>query len=139
MFERISTVKLEQLDTLLIQAHRMLESPRVQGSLRHQIEKELSADRSPTQQFLREIRRIGVGYRDKGALRPSHSPREDQMVTPDLWVEDVEYLLRLDHPPLEDWITAQEVLDPVLNQPHVVESLIQLQRMIGQETVTQLP
>jgi hypothetical protein len=54
-----------------------------------------------------EPRRIGIGYRDKGALRPRHRPRLVGERT--FWDEDISWLLPLDFEPEGKWITADEV------------------------------
>jgi len=57
---------------------------------------------------LPEGRRIGVGYRDKGALRPSHRPRE---VSPRMWWSDeIGLLFRYYTKEVEPrWITSEEL------------------------------
>jgi hypothetical protein len=60
---------------------------------------------SPLQ--LKEKRRIGIGYRDKGALRPLHQKREIGGLT--VWDEDIQFLLPLDYEVQGRWISAEEV------------------------------
>lgn len=56
---------------------------------------------------LPEKRRIGIGYRDKGALRPLHRPRPEGERT--FWDEDILYLLPLSYEVTGKWLTADEV------------------------------
>jgi len=56
---------------------------------------------------LPERRRIGIGYRDKGALRPLHQKRE--MGEMAFWDQDIISLLPLDYKVEGKWITASEV------------------------------
>jgi len=104
---------VDSLLRILIQAHRMRDSSRIQGSLKQQIQKELRTPRFLAQKTQREIRRIGVGYRDKGALRPTHKPRDEGDW---FYRKDVEVILgNTDHHPTTegDWIAAEEVLNQV--------------------------
>jgi len=55
-----------------------------------------------------EKRRIGIGYRDKGALRPLHQKFRDNSVS-SYWDEDIMHLLPLDYETVGRWITADEV------------------------------
>lgn len=59
---------------------------------------------------LLESRRIGVGYRDKGALRPSHRPRE---VSPRMfWSDDIGLFFRYYTKEVEPrWITSEELFE----------------------------
>jgi len=54
-----------------------------------------------------EKRTIGIGYRDKGSLRPLHQQRTIGEEV--FWDEDIAYLLPLDHEIVGRWITAEEV------------------------------
>jgi hypothetical protein len=56
---------------------------------------------------LKEKRRIGIGYRDKGALRPLHQKRDLGEIS--LWDEDIRFLLPLNFEIQGRWITAKEV------------------------------
>lgn len=55
-----------------------------------------------------EKRRIGIGYRDKGALRPLFQKRELGVET--FWDEDLKFLLPLSYEVVGKWITAEEVI-----------------------------
>lgn len=60
---------------------------------------------------LAEKRRIGVGYRDKGALRPSHRPREVVRV---FWSEDIPGYSSLNKDGEQEdprWISAEELFE----------------------------
>jgi hypothetical protein len=62
----------------------------------------------PAKSVLPEQRRIGVGYRDKGSLRPTHrpAPQPDRM----WWSEDLQPALLEENIPEEPrWITAEEL------------------------------
>lgn len=54
-----------------------------------------------------EPNRIGIGYRDKGALRPLHERREFGEIS--YWDEDVRIFLPYDQEIVGKWITASEV------------------------------
>lgn len=54
-----------------------------------------------------EKRTIGIGYRDKGSLRPLHQQR--RIGEEVFWDEDIAYLLPLNHKIEGRWITAEEV------------------------------
>lgn len=56
---------------------------------------------------LKEKRRIGIGYRDKGALRPLHQKRDLGEIS--LWDEDIKFLLPISYETKGSWITAKEV------------------------------
>ena len=62
--------------------------------------------RIPAKSIIPEARRIGVGYRDKGALRPSHRPREESPA--DFWSEDLSPNLAI-QPEEPRWISAEEL------------------------------
>lgn len=58
-----------------------------------------------------ERRRIGVGYRDKGSLRPRHRPVQEPGLM--WWSEDLRPALLEENIPEEPrWITAEELLGP---------------------------
>jgi hypothetical protein len=63
----------------------------------------------PAKSILPEQRRIGVGYRDKGSLRPKHKPRPEAGVA--FWSEDLP-LLEKNKPEEPRWITAEELYSP---------------------------
>lgn len=58
-----------------------------------------------------EIRRIGVGYRDKGSLRPLHERGRNEGVAVLGWSEDLApfLLFKVEEP---RWITTEEVFGP---------------------------
>jgi len=87
---------------------QLLKQPAILNRTRQEIERV----RRTQVPFLRtpqipEPRRIGIGYRDKGALRPRHRPRLVGERT--FWDEDLSWLLPLDFEPEGKWITADEV------------------------------
>jgi hypothetical protein len=106
-------------------------SPRVRSSLNGEINRILRVDRTPSPITLAEKRRIGVGYKDKGTLRPPHIYREE--VSEVFHREDVEFLLPLDHDPLEEWITAEEVLSQLSDRAQGQRALLQVQAMFGHD------
>lgn len=63
----------------------------------------------PAKSVLPEQRRIGVGYRDKGSLRPKHKPRPEAGIA--FWSEDLP-LLEKNTPEEPRWITAEELYGP---------------------------
>jgi len=63
----------------------------------------------PAKSTLPEQRRIGVGYRDKGSLRPKHKPRPEAGLS--FWSEDLP-LLEKNTPEEPRWITAEELYGP---------------------------
>lgn len=73
---------------------------------------------------LPEKRRIGIGYRDKGALRPLHHQRRlgDRI----FWDEDIRYLLPLNVEVTGRWLTAEEV-SGLAGVDHLSLSLAQIQ------------
>lgn len=74
-----------------------------------------------------EKRRIGVGYRDKGALRPLHRSRAlGERV---FWDEDILYLLPLDYEAVGRWISADEVLN-LVQMDHLNLALSTIQSMM---------
>lgn len=122
------------LDSASSFSRKILHSPRIRQSLEGEIRRILRIDRTPRARILVEKRRIGVGYRDKGALRPLHDPKEEQV--PVFHISDVEYLLPLDHNLKEEWLTADEVLSQMPRHSDVVRSLLQLQLMSKYEVLT---
>lgn len=55
---------------------------------------------------LRESRRIGIGYRDKGALRPLHLRRTEGETA--FWLEDLKWFLPINEVEGK-WVSAEEV------------------------------
>ena len=98
-------------EDILLKAHtfylRIETDPRIRNSLRREIRRELHSYRSPPRASKPEIRRIGVGYRDKGALRPLHLKRE--VGEESFWYEDVA-LWTFSQPNGREFLTAEEVL-----------------------------
>jgi len=122
------------LDSASSFSRKILHSPRIRQSLEQEIRRILRVDRTPRAHIPLEKRRIGVGYRDKGALRPLHDPKEEQVHVHH--ISDVEYLLPLDHNLKEEWLTADEVLSQMPSHSDVVRSLLQLQLMTKYEVLT---
>lgn len=90
----------------------LMNSPRAFARARQDLKKVLVECRAaPSKSNRPEIRRIGVGYRDKGALRPSHKPRP---VTRVIWDQDIPVG---SHSPWADseesprWISAEELFE----------------------------
>lgn len=61
--------------------------------------------------ILKETRRIGIGYRDKGSLRPVHKPRPEGSIS--CWNEDILFLLPFDPEFEARMITLEEVRSAV--------------------------
>jgi len=105
-----STVKFEELQSAyeLMESYR--RSPRSRARASEDFEHVLrTCPRLPAKSIIPEGRRIGVGYRDKGSLRPSHKPRAEQ---PRMWwSEDLAPALL--NPPEEPcWISSEELFGP---------------------------
>lgn len=98
-------------EDILLKAHsfylKIETDPRVRNSLKKEIRRELHSFRAPPEVSRPEVRRIGVGYRDKGALRPLHLKRE--VGEESFWFEDVS-LWTFSLPNGQEFITAEEVL-----------------------------
>lgn len=100
-------VKLEELTSAIKLLVGLTESPR--AAARAKSDLELAKERCgriEAKSIRQEQRRIGVGYRDKGSLRPTHRAKE----VPGLqwWSDDLHPALL--HPPEEPtWITAEEL------------------------------
>jgi hypothetical protein len=71
--------------------------------------------------LLPEKRTIGIGYRDKGSLRPLHEQRGKEGVS--FWDEDIVYLLPLDYKIEGKWISAEEVISLVGVEPLILATL----------------
>jgi hypothetical protein len=128
----IANSSVDELHSASIFASSLHHSPRVRQSLQGEINRILRVDRTPPSYFLAEKRRIGVGYRDKGTLRPHHSTREETSVV--FHLDDVEYLLPLDHNlNREDWLTAEEVLSQLSNRDNATRAMLQVQSMLNHE------
>jgi hypothetical protein len=98
-------VSSEELDSSIQLFGRLIKSPRSSARARKEIEQLLA--RTPSlnpKSIRREQRRIGVGYRDKGALRLSH---EDHQAPPrSWWWEDIAQILHLSG----DWMISEQLL-----------------------------
>lgn len=98
----------------LLSAIRLMQALSLSPRSAARAEKDLEAVRSrtpnlPAKSILQEQRRIGVGYRDKGSLRPKHKPRPESGVA--FWSEDLP-LLEKNTPEEPRWITAEELYGP---------------------------
>jgi hypothetical protein len=82
---------------------------------------------------LPEKRRIGIGYRDKGALRPLHHQRRLGERT--VWSEDIQYLLPLDSDLTGRWITADEV-ESLIGVDRLLMSIAQIQSQFSESLST---
>lgn len=102
-----SKIKLSELESAVEKLRRISESPRSAARSRGDLEyvKRVCPD-LPAKLILREPRRIGIGYRDKGTLRPLHKP----VPVPGFqwWSEDLAPFLF--NPPEEpQWISSGEL------------------------------
>lgn len=103
-----SKLNLDQIQHSMRLLVKLSKSPRAFARSRSDIERvKASCPSLPDKSYLREQRRIGVGYRDKGACRPSHRPTSEP---PDLlwWSEDIAPAL-LKSPEEPRFITAEEL------------------------------
>lgn len=95
----------------LLKAGKLSESLLTNEVQRKRMQKEISETHhrvpSLNPKQLPEKRRIGIGYRDKGALRPLHHRRIIGERT--FWDQDLLYLLPLDYEVKGKWLTADEV------------------------------
>jgi len=133
--DQLAVASVEELKAAQSTAKSLHTSARVRSSMAEEIERILKADRTPSPWSPAEKRRIGVGYRDKGTLRSHHKPREE--VTPVIHLDDVEYLLPLNHQlTREELYTAEEVMDQMPSHEHTIEALLQLQLMTKYEVLT---
>lgn len=116
-------------------ALKIYRNKRIRNSLTEEIVKELRSYRSPKVNRSPEPRRIGVGYRDKGALRPLHLRRN---VGEDcFWWDDIRHLLPgSSNPTGKDFITTEEVLSQGINPDHLLLVLQQLSVMASFETLS---
>lgn len=116
-------------------AVKIHSNKRVRNSLRNEIVKELQTFRPRITPSIPTPRRIGVGYRDKGALRPLHQKRN--VGAESFWWDDVKHLLPADVPPPENgFITAEEVLSLGINPDHYLLVLQQVSVMASFETLS---
>jgi hypothetical protein len=106
-------VKLEELESSIELFRRLLSSKRSLARSEKDIQKVLARTPSLSPKLiLREQRRIGVGYRDKGTLR---LPHQDHDAPPRLWWwEDIAPSLHLslteDSP--QDFLTEEDLVSP---------------------------
>lgn len=70
---------------------------------------------------LPEKRTIGIGYRDKGSLRPLHENHGSEGI--EFWDEDISYLLPLSYTIEGKWISAEEVISLVGVEPLILATL----------------
>lgn len=110
-----STLKLEEFQRALELKARIELSPRSLARSRGLLERaRQSTPALDPKSTRREIRRIGVGYRDKGTLRPHHRPREEGPLQ--IWSEDLGNFLQ-EVPEEPGWISAEELFGPKQYSP----------------------
>lgn len=103
-------VNLEELLSAVKLMQALAQSPRSAARAEQDLKAVQSRTPSlPAKSTLPEQRRIGVGYRDKGSLRPKHKPRPEAGVA--FWSEDLP-LLEKNTPEEPRWITAEELYGP---------------------------
>jgi hypothetical protein len=135
MLEFIGRSSEEDLLKSFTFAVRIRDSKRVRNSLRSEISRELHTHRSPKVVRTSTPRRIGVGYRDKGALRPLHQKRN--VGADAFWWDDVKHLLPSSmSPPENGWITAEEVLSQGINSDTYLNVILQVSVMKSFETLS---
>lgn len=123
---KMNLLEIQKSQRLL---EKILSSPRSRArSQRNLMETLESTPSLDSKSVLPERRRIGVGYRDKGALRPSHRPRAEFPLQ--WWSQDLEPALL--HVPEEPrWISAEELFGPK-QYDHIQEmALIAYARMLN--------
>ena len=100
-------VKLEELTAAIELLTKLSNSSRARARAKEDLElAREKCGRIPAKSITPEARRIGVGYRDKGALRPSHRPREE---SPEMfWSEDLSPDLSI-QPEEPTWISSEEL------------------------------
>lgn len=112
----LSSIAIATLTTILNHAQEIENNPRIRGSYKSHIQKELKTFRTPKTVQVPEPRRIGVGYRDKGSLRPSHKSGRDHGERV-FWSEDLPLLFPEDFEPR--YITAEEICSLGTNLEHL--------------------
>lgn len=127
-------VKFEELQSAIELLRRLTESPRAAARASQDLEACLrKCGRLPAKSRPAENRRIGVGYRDKGSLRPKHKPHAEAGLQ--WWSEDLQPALL--HPPEEPrWITAEELFGKDHYDP--IQELA-LRAVFGQNLSQMLP
>jgi len=112
----LASIAIATFPNILHHAEEINSNPRIRGSYWNHIQKELRTYRTPKTVHIPEPRRIGVGYRDKGSLRPSHKRGRDhgEIV---FWSEDLPLLFPEDFEPR--FITAEEVCSLGTNLEHL--------------------
>jgi len=116
ILDELAKVNIDTFATVFSIAESIEKNPRVRGSLEYYLERELRTYRTPKTVNVPEPRRIGVGYRDKGSLRPSHKRGRDHGVEV-FWSEDVPILFPENFQPR--FITAEEVSSLGTNLEHL--------------------
>jgi len=134
MLDFVGRLSIENLLKAYSFASEIRHSTRVRNSLKKEIIRELQSHRSPGIVRVPDPRRIGVGYRDKGALRPLHQKRN--VGADALWWDDVKHLLPSMSPPENGWITAEEVQSFGINSETVLNVLLQISVMKSFETLS---
>jgi len=102
-----ASVRFSELEKAINLTRKLIESPRSVARARVELERlRRNCPRIDAKSILPEIRRIGVGYRDKGSLRLPHEDHE--VPSRAWWSQDIEFLLL--HPPEEpQWIASEQL------------------------------
>lgn len=100
-------LKLQELDSALKLLRELESNVRARSRFLSQYRNEHPPRLRETQ--LAEKRRIGVGYRDKGALRP-HNTKGRDLGEPVTFSGDIQVLLP-HHVPQDIWLTRSEVVE----------------------------
>jgi hypothetical protein len=129
-----SKANLQELAAAIELLTKLSKSPRSkarsQGDLALALKK---CGRIPAKSKTAEARRIGVGYRDKGALRPRHKVKD--LGSRSWWSEDLAPAL-LVQPEEPRWISAEELFGKDQYSP--IQELA-LRATFGQSTIHLLP
>jgi hypothetical protein len=136
MQEFLTKLSIESLQQSYSFALRILHNPRIRNSLKKEIERELHSYRVRSRSESPEPRRIGVGYRDKGTLRPLHHKRE--IGKDSFWQEDL-ILWNYLPPNDREFVTTEEVLSPGINPDTILMISHQVRLMASFETLTEIP
>lgn len=129
-----SKASLQELAAAIELLTKLSKSER--SAARAQSDLELAFERCgriPAKSKSPEERRIGVGYKDKGALRPTHKPRE--IAEDGWWSEDLAPAL-LVQPEEPRWISSEELFG--MAQYSEIQELA-LRAVFAQKTQRYLP
>lgn len=127
-------LRFSELEKAIELCKKLKESPRSAARARVELERlTRECPRISSKSIIPEQRRIGVGYKDKGALRLSHEDHDAPSRS--WWSEDIEFLL-LDKPEEPTWITSEQLFG--MDQKNDMQRLIMLQFIQNCSSTTNL-